>query len=104
MARVSAEKKAEAARWLALGKSADWVASRFGVHVATVRGWRRNDPVFKAAYERQLGGLRGQGLLAIAEGAPAAPLRPRARAGRSSLQVVQDAALEIARKEARRGR
>ena len=102
MARISAEKKAEAARWLGSGKSADWVAARFGVHVSTVRAWRRNDPEFKAVLQRQLDGLRGQGLLAMAERPPTAPLR--ARAGASPLQMVQDAALEIGQKEARRGR
>jgi hypothetical protein len=104
MARVSAEKKAEAALWLASGKSADWVAARCGVHVSTVRAWRRNDPAFKAVLEKQLEGLRGQGLLAMAGGSAAVPSQLRARAGATPLQVVQDAALEIGRKEARRGR
>lgn len=103
MARVSAEGKAEAARWLALGKSADWVASRFGVHVATVRGWRRNDPVFKAAYEQQLGGLRGQGVLAIAEQRQK-PAPIRRKPGQTTLEALAAVELEAGRKEARRGR
>lgn len=104
MARIGAEKKAEAARWLASGKSADWVAARFGVHVSTVRTWRRNDPEFKAVLQKQLDGLRGQGLLAMAERSPSVPSQLRGRAGASPYQVMQDAALEIGRKEARRGR
>ncbi|MER5470849.1 hypothetical protein [Streptomyces sp. NPDC002685] len=104
MARVSAEEREQAAVWLASGKSADWVAARFGVRAGTVRSWRRNDPVFKAAYERQLGGLQGQGLLAVAERRSELPRQLRRKPGASTLATLQEAALEIGRREARRGR
>lgn len=103
MARVSREKKLEAAVWLAHGKSADWVAARAGVRAGTVRAWRRNDPVFREAYERQLGGLQGQGLQAIAEGRAVPPARLSRKPGATTLEALQDAALKIGRKEARRG-
>ncbi|WP_128380489.1 hypothetical protein [Streptomyces cavernae] len=104
MVKVSAEKKAEGARWLAQGKSADWVGQWCGVTAGTVRAWRRNDPAFREVYEQELGGLRGQGLLAVAEGRAVPPARLRRKPGATTLEALQDQALEIGRREARRGR
>ena len=104
MPRIGPEEKEEAALWLAEGKPTDWVAARFGVSVTTVRRWRRDDPVFKAVYERQLRGLTGLGLLAVAEQRAAPPARLRAKPGTPARQVLKDAMTETGRKEARRGR
>lgn len=103
MARVPDEKREEAALWLAGGKPADWVAARAGVHVSTIRAWRRKDPVFREAYERQLGGLQGQGALAIAERRQK-PAPIRMKPGQTVLEALAAVELEVGRKEARRGR
>ncbi|AZQ35938.1 hypothetical protein EJ357_22675 [Streptomyces cyaneochromogenes] len=103
MARVSAEKKAEGARWLAQGRSAEWVGQLCGVTERTVRAWRRNDPEFRRVYEQQLGGLRSQGLLAIAEQRQTPPPL-RKKQDETTLEALGAAALKIGRKEADRGR
>lgn len=103
MPRIGPEEKEEAARWLAQGKSTDWVATRFGISVTTVRAWRRKDPEFRAVLERHIEGLRVRGLRAVVERGAALP----ASALKSKDGVVaglRDALLEVGRKEANRGR
>ncbi|KAB1149238.1 hypothetical protein F7R91_05625 [Streptomyces luteolifulvus] len=104
MARISAEKREEAARLLAEGRSADWIASRLTISSATVRRWRRTDPAFQALEQQYRNALYGRGLLAVAERRLRPPARLRIKPDASPLDVVRDAMTEVGRKEARRGR
>lgn len=100
--RIDPEKKAAGARWLAEGKTAEWVGRWCGVSAQTVRRWRRDDPEFRAVYEAHLAGLYARGLLAVAERRENVTLRARRAA--TAREALQTAMAEIGRKEARRSR
>lgn len=104
MARISDEKRNEAARLLAEGRGAEWVASRLGITPGTVRRWRRVEPEFQALEKQYLDSLHGRGLLAVAERSTTPPAHLKAKPGVSAREALHAAILEVGRKAARRDR
>ncbi|MGW3024514.1 hypothetical protein [Streptomyces sp. NPDC001221] len=102
MARIPPEKREEAARLLAAGRGAEFIASRLRISPATVRAWRRNDPAFQALIREHLAGLEGQGLLAIADGSAPRTVRMKVSPGMSPTERARAVATEIGRRQARR--
>lgn len=96
------EKRAEAARLLALGRSAAFTAGRLQLNPATVRTWRRSDPDFQALMDKHLKGLEALGLQVIARGTVPVKVREKARPGLSPTEVLRAMALDLGRIEATR--
>ncbi|MEV8036726.1 hypothetical protein [Streptomyces sp. NPDC086182] len=96
------QKRAEAARWLALGRSADYAGARAHVSASTVRNWRRTDPVFRSLMEEQEKGLVALGLQVIARGTVPVKVREKARPGLSPTEALRAMALDLGRIEATR--
>lgn len=103
MARISDEKRSEAARLLAEGRGAEWVASRLQITPGTVRRWRRVDPEFQALERSWLASVHGKGVLALIEQPERLP-KLRRTPGATAVDRLRDATTELGRKEARRGR
>ncbi|WP_329340712.1 hypothetical protein OG252_33190 [Streptomyces sp. NBC_01352] len=99
---IDPKKKEEAARLLALGKGAEFIAARLKISPATVRAWRRTDLAFRQRLQQNLDSLHGQGLLAVAERRATLPAQLRAKPGASALETAQDAITEVGRRAARR--
>lgn len=102
MARISNEKREEAARLLAAGKGAEFISARLKISPATVRTWRRTDPAFQQLLQQHLDSLHGQGLLAVAQRTATPPAQLRAKPGASTLETARDAMTEVGRRAARR--
>jgi hypothetical protein len=96
------EKRAEAAHWLALGRSAEYAGARVHVSASTVRTWRRTDPHFRALVEKHEKGLEALGLQVIARGTVPVKVRQKARRGLSPTEALRAMALELGRIEATR--
>ncbi|MFF1743526.1 hypothetical protein [Streptomyces mirabilis] len=96
------EKRAEAARLLALGRSADFAAGRLQVSPTTIRKWRRTDPDFQALMDKHLKGLEAIGLQVIARGTVPVKVREKARPGLSPTEALRAMALDLGRIEANR--
>ncbi|MFF2511672.1 hypothetical protein [Streptomyces sp. NPDC058086] len=96
------EARAEAARLLALGRSAEFAASRLQVSATTIRRWRRTDPDFRALMDKHLKGLEAIGLQVIARGTVPVKVREKARPGLSPTEFLRAMALDLGRIEATR--
>lgn len=94
--------RAEAARLLALGRSAAFAASRLQVNPTTIRKWRRTDPAFQALMDKHLKGLEALGLQVISRGTVPVKVRQKARPGLSPTEVLRAMALDLGRIEANR--
>jgi hypothetical protein len=96
------ENRAEAAAWLALGRSAEYAGARVHVTASTVRTWRRTDPQFRALVEQREKGLVGLGLQAITDGRIPAKVQRKSRRGLTPTEALRAMALELGRIEATR--